>query len=403
MTSKITKRTVDALEPSEKDRFAWDSELKGFGLKVTPTGRKVYLVQYRMPGRTTRRFTIGVHGSPWTPTSARSEAMRLLGAVASGVDPAEQKKLVRQDISVDELCKIYLTDGARTKKQSTIEMDRSRIDAHVRPLLGKKRVKQITRSDLQRFLSDVADGKTANDRKTRKRGRSIVRGGKGVANRTLGMIGAIFEFAVEQGFRTDNPARGVKKFKEGRSDRFLSNEEMARLGDALRTAEAQGSNPYAVAAIRLLLLTGCRKAEILSLKWRDIDFSNAMLRLADSKTGAKTVHLGAPALSLLSELPRQLGNPFVIAGEREGTHLVNLQKVWAKIRSEARLEDVRLHDLRHSFASVAARSGESLLVIGKVLGHTTATATQRYAHLSDDPVRLAAASTSEHIGHALGK
>ena len=397
MTVKITKRAVDAAEASDRDLFTWDSELKGFGLKVTPKGRKVYLVQYRMPGRTTRRYTIGSHGSPWTPASARTEATRILGQVAAGTDPADEKKLARQDVTVSELCDIYLAEGADTKKASTIAMDRSRIEAHVRPLLGKKRVKQLSKTDIRRFLTDVADGKTAKDRKTRKQGRSIIKGGKGVANRTLGMLGAILEFAVERGYRADNPARGIKKYREGRPARFLSNEEMARLGDALRKAEGEKVNPYAIAAIRLLLLTGCRKNEILSLKWTEVDFANGMLRLPDSKTGAKIVHLGAPAISLLSELPRQQGNSFVIAGDRAGHHLINLQKVWAKVREAAGLEDVRLHDLRHSFASMAARSGESLLVIGKVLGHATTAATSRYAHLSDDPVRAASEKTSSSI------
>jgi integrase len=397
MTVKITKRAVDTAQASERDFFIWDSELKGFGLKVTPKGRKVYLVQYRMPGRTTRRYTIGPHGSPWTPSSARTEATRILGAVAAGSDPADDKKLARQDITVSELCDIYLGEGADTKKATTVAMDRSRINAHVRPLLGTKRVKQLSKTDVRKFLTDVADGKTAKDRKTRKQGRSIIKGGKGVANRTIGMLGAILEFAVERGYRSDNPARGVKKYREGRPARFLSNEEMARLGDALRDAEQAKVNLYAIAAIRLLLLTGCRKNEILSLKWTEVDFANGMLRLPDSKTGAKIVHLGAPAISLLSELPRQQGNSFVIAGDRAGHHLINLQKVWAKVREAAGLEDVRLHDLRHSFASMAARSGESLLVIGKVLGHATTAATSRYAHLSDDPVKAASEKTSNRI------
>lgn len=397
MTTKITKSTVDAIMPAGKDQFVWDSDLKGFGLKVTPACRKVYIVQYRLPGQTTRRFTIGVHGSPWTPAEARKEATRLLGQVASGLDPAEEKKLARQDITIGRLCDIYLAEGTGTKRQSTLDMDRSRVEAHVRPLLGSKRVKQLTKSDVRRFLTDIAEGKTANDRKTRKQGRSIIKGGKGVANRTLGMLGAIMEFATERGYRPDNPTRGVKKYREGRPARFLSNEEMVRLGDTLRSAEATGANPYAIAAIRLLLLTGCRKNEILSLRWDAVDFGSGMLRLADSKTGAKIVHLGAPALSILANLPRQNDNPFVIVGVREETHLVNIQKTWAKVRKAAGIDDVRIHDLRHSFASVAARSGESLLVIGKVLGHATSAATTRYAHLTDDPVKAASASTADQI------
>jgi integrase len=399
--SKITKRVVDAALPGERDQFVWDGELKGFGLKVTPAGRKVYIAQYRLPGRPTQRFTIGRHGSPWTPDGARAEAMSILRHAAEGQDPAAAKRAAKADLTIAELCALYLSEGARTKKASTLAMDRSRIEGHVKPLLGRKKLGALTRADIDRFLKDVAAGKTAKDTKTGVRGRSIVRGGQGVANRSLGMLGAILQFAIEQGLRADNPARGVKKYREGRRTRFLSNDEIARLGEALKAAEAGGTNPYAIAAIRLLVLTGCRKNEILSLKWDEVDIGGGFLRLTDSKTGAKVVHLGAPARALLASLPRHADNSFVMCGDRGGAHLVGLQKIWATVRAAANLSDVRLHDLRHSFASVAARSGESLLVIGKVLGHSTSAATGRYAHLSDDPVRLAVDATTNHIASAL--
>lgn len=401
MTTKITKRVVDAVEPIQKDSFVWDAGLKGFGLKTTPKGRKVYIAQYRLPGQSTRRYTIGQHGSPWTPTTARQEATRILGLVAAGLDPSEEKRLAKQDITLNELCSLYLVEGTSAKKASTVEMDKSRIDAHVRPLLGKKRLKQLSKSDVSRFVQAVAAGATSKDVKTGPRGRSIVRGGQGVANRSLGMLGAIFEFAIDQGLIPTNPARGVRKYKEGRPARFLSNAEMVRLGDALRSAESDGVNPYALTAIRLLLLTGCRRNEILELKWEQVDFESGFLRIGESKTGAKAVPVGAPVLALLSELPRVHGNPYVIPGLKAEGHLVGIQKVWNKVRRAAELEDVRLHDLRHSFASVGARSGESLLVIGKVLGHKTSSATARYAHLSDDPVRGAAEMTSNLISEKI--
>lgn len=397
MTTKITKRVVDAAQPLERDGFVWDAELKGFGLKTTPKGRKVYIAQYRLPGQSTRRYTIGQHGSPWTPATARQEATRILGLVAAGLDPGEEKRLAKQDITLNELCDLYLEKGASAKKASTVGMDKSRIDAHVRPLLGKKRLKQVSKADVSRFVQAVATGATSKDVKTGPRGRSIVRGGKGVANRSLGMLGAIFEFAIEQGLIITNPARGVRKFKEGRPARFLSSAEMVRLGDALRAAEAEGVNSFALAAIRLLLLTGCRRNEILELKWEHVDFENGFFRLGDSKTGAKVVPVGAPVLSLLSKIPRAVGNPYVIRGEKVGNHFVGIQKVWMGVRTAAGMEDVRLHDLRHSFASVSARSGESLLVIGRVLGHKTSAATSRYAHLSDNPVKLAAESASARV------
>lgn len=402
MQAKISKRIVDAAEATDGDAFIWDSALKGFGLKVTPKGRKVYLVQYRLPGSATRRFTIGVHGSPWTPEAARSKALEVLGLVAGGVDPGTAKREARADITIAELCELYMAEGVRTKKASTLEMDRTRIKRHVVPLLGRKRLKALSKSDIERFLSDMAAGKSAKTEITKPRGRSVVRGGEGVANRTLGMLGAVLQFAVEKELRPDNPARNVRKFQEGRRARFLSNDEIARLGEALRQALIQGSNPYAVAAIRLLILTGCRKSEILSLRWGEVDFTGGFLRLGDSKTGAKEVHLGAPAKSILAGLERQPGNPHVICSEVAGRHFVGLQKVWNRVRKEAGLDDVRLHDLRHSFASVGARSGESLLIIGKVLGHATSAATARYAHLSDDPVRSASESISREIQRRLG-
>lgn len=401
MQAKISKRVVDAAEASGGDGFIWDTALKGFGLKVTPKGRKIYLVQYRLPGSATRRFTIGVHGSPWTPEAARSKALEVLGLVAGGVDPGTAKREARADITVAELCELYMAEGVRTKKASTLEMDRTRIKRHVLPLLGRKRLKALSKSDIERFLSDIAAGKSAKTEITKPRGRSVVRGGEGVANRTLGMLGAILQFAVERGLKPDNPARNVRKFQEGRRARFLSNAEIARLGEALREALIQGSNPYAVAAIRLLILTGCRKNEILSLRWDEVDFAGGFLRLADSKTGAKEVHLSAPAKSVLASLERQTGNTYALCSDHSGKHFVGLQKVWNKVRTAAGLNDVRLHDLRHSFASVGARSGESLLVIGKVLGHANSSSTGRYAHLSRDPVAQAAEKISEAIAKQL--
>lgn len=397
MTTKITKRAVDTVEPSDKDAFLWDAELKGFGLKTTPKGRKVYIVQYRLPGQPTKRFTIGQHGSPWTPTTARQEATRVLGVAAAGNDPSEDKRLAKQDISVNELCDRYLAEGVNAKKATTIAMDRSRIDAHVRPLIGKKRLKQVGKAEIAKFMSAIASGKSAKDVKTGPRGRSIVTGGPGVANRTLGMLGAIFEFAVEREFIARNPARGVKKFKEGRPARFLSDAELVRLGNALRQAEEDGVNAFAIAAIKLLLLTGCRKNEILGLKWQEVDFEGGFLRLSDSKTGSKTVPIAEEAVAILLELPRVHNNPFVIAGYKLEGHFVGLQKVWKSVRAQAQLEGVRLHDLRHSFASIGARSGQSLLIIGKILGHSNSATTQRYAHLSDNPVRAAAGTVAATI------
>lgn len=404
-TVKLTSRAVAAATPDPaRDVYLWDTEVRGFGLKITPAGSKSYLLKYRVGsgrGARVRRFTIGSPGSPWTPTTARAEALRLMGDIAAGVDPMQERSDRARELTVAELCDLWLAEGCTTKRESTIAMDRSRIRAHVKPLLGRRHLRSIERGDVERFLRDVAAGKTAAKAKTGKaRGLSRVRGGRGAATRTVGMLGSIFEFAVARGLLDSNPARGVKRWPDEKRERFLSAAELARLGDVLR-ASAGSEHPSAIAAVRLLALTGCRKAEILGLRWEHVDLELGALRLPTSKTGAKVVHLGPPAVQLLSTLPRTVGCPFVLPGHVEGSHFRGLQKAWVRIRERAGLEDVRLHDLRHSFASVGAAGGDSLLIIGSLLGHRKAATTQRYAHLSQDPVKDAAGRIAGRIAAAM--
>lgn len=290
-----------------------------------------------------------------------------------------------------------------------------------------RRVKTLARADIDRFMADVAAGKTAADEKTGKRGRAIVRGGKGTANRTTDLLASMLTFAVSRNYCPNNPARGVRKYRPQPRERFLAPKELARLGEVLAKAEAEfregearakqgkprksgrkgendppsGENPCAIAAIRLLMLTGCRKSEILLLRWEWVDFERALLRLPDSKTGAKAVPLGAPALELLTTVTRIEGNPHVFPSTVGEGHLVGIQKVWSRIRNRAELPDVRLHDLRHSFASVGAAGGDSLYIVGKLLGHTQARTTRRYAHLADDPLRAAADRIASKIAASM--
>ena len=382
-TVRIGVNTVAALTPGVRDVYLWDCEIAGFGLKLTPAGTRVYLVQYRLGGRRarTRRVTIGKDGSPWTALTARAEARRLLAEVALGRDPAEEKAKDRAGLTIAELCDWYVEEGCTTKKPSTLVTDCSRIELHIKPLLGRKRVADIKRGHVETWFRDIASGKTGH-------------GGKGAATRTLGLLGSIFSFAVAHGQREDNPTQGVKKFPDRHMTRFLSPAELARLGEALRLAEQAGENSLAVAAIRLLALTGCRRGEVLGLRWHEIDFQHSCLRLADSKTGERMVPLGAPAREVLAGMPRAEDATYVMPG-------VNLKSSWRRVCSLAGLEGVRLHDLRHSFASVGAGGGNSLLVIGALLGHRVAATTQRYAHLADDPVRSAAESISGHIAAAM--
>ena len=333
----------------------------------------------------------------------------MLGEVASGLDPADRIAEQKRDITVGNLCDIYLAAldngeilnrSGRPKKPSTIATDKGRIIRHVKPLLGRKRLKTVDQKDINRFMRDVAAGKTAADIKTRKQGRAIVKGGKGTATRTVGLLSGIFAFAVDQGYRNDNPVHGVKRFPDAKNKRYLAPAEMAKLGDALQAASKNGENPKAIAAIRLLCLTGCRKGEILSLKWSDVDFDRKCFHLSSTKTGDKEIQVGPPALELLASLPKHDQSEYIFPGEKGG-YYVGLPKVWERIRENANLNDVRIHDLRHSFASVGAGAGLSLPIIGKMLGHSRAETTQRYAHLADDPLREATDGVSKQIAASM--
>jgi integrase len=422
---QITIRTVEKLAAGET---AWDAKLPGFNARRRQEGT-FYGLKYRVGrGRRARQrwYTIGRHGAPWTVETARIEAKRLLGIVADGGDPADRRDAAKAAITVAELCDRYLaavptlpTRRGAPKKASTLATDRGRIERHIKPLLGQHRVDTITPRDVERFLRDVAAGKTKADVKTKPRGRAIVEGGKGTAARTVGLLGGIFSFAVAEGCRADNPVRGVQRYGDRKMERFLNAAELARLGAALAAAERDRAEAAAkarakgkpvseieafdpaVAAIRLLLFTGARKSEILALRWEHVDFALGCLRLPDSKTGAKVVPLGAPALALLKSLPRVEGGAYVLPGERDGAHYVGLPKAWERIRDAAKLPGVRLHDLRHSFASIAAAGGDGLVMIGKLLGHADTKTTARYAHLAENPVKAAANRIAKTVAAAL--
>jgi integrase len=375
MRGKITKGEVDTFRPGEGDRFLWDTGIKGFGLKVTPKGKRIYILQYRTGGRgsPTKRVTIGQHGV-LTPEEARTRAKALAGLIANGGDPAEAKALDKAAPTVSDLVARFVAGhvATRLKPRSRIEYGYL-LDAYVLPAIGRLRVREVTRKHVTELHHSLAEKPYA-------------------ANRTLGVVSKLFNLAEKWGERPDgsNPCRHVEKYPEHKRERFLSAVELQRLGKALTTAERDRSvSPFAIAAIRLLVFTGARRNEILTLKWEHVDLEQSCLRLPDSKTGQKTVHLNAPALQLLAELPRLLDCPYVIASALSGAHLVNLEKPWRRIRARAGLDGVRLHDLRHSFASVAASAGLGLPIIGALLGHTQAQTTARYAHLAANPLKQA--------------
>ncbi|MEE9251476.1 MAG: tyrosine-type recombinase/integrase [Alphaproteobacteria bacterium] len=384
MKVKLTKRAADSAKLGERDLFLWDSVLPGFGLKVTPKGRRVFVLQYWVNGRA-RRVTLGLYGAELTVDQARAKARNLRGQVAAGGDPAAERARVRAVPTLAEFAERYMAEHAAVKKKPrSYEGDALNLRLHVLPTLGRLRLDQVTRADVARFHAGMRDRPFQ-------------------ANRCLALLSMMFTLAEAWGVQPDgsNPTRHVQKYPERKVERYLSDAELARLGGALEDAANTGEHPSVIAAIRLLIFTGCRRDEILKLRWEYVDFERGCLNLPESKTGAKVVPLGAPALQLLTKLPRNEGNPFVLPGKVPGRHFVGIQKAWERLRAQAGLSDVRLNDLRHTHASVGAAAGESLLVIGALLGHQQQATTQRYAHLSDDPVRAAAERIDEHLEAAL--
>jgi integrase len=411
-TQNLTKRSVEALKFSPScDYFVWDQALRGFGIRVTErrsesgqvVRRKAFVVGYRPRGsRQFRRLNIGVFG-PMTVDQARREALRQLAAVADGQDPLQARKTARAEATIRETGVSYLADVSLRKKPSTAREYGRLWKKHVLPSIGSKKVSSVTQAEVRRLHRGLHDTPY-------------------LANRVLAMLGAFFTFASREGLRSphDNPAHGVEFFPEKARERFLTPSEFRRLGAALAAAEREGlppapqhrrkppadarkrkhtpksvrdpkrANPLVIAAIRLIALTGCREGEILSLRWDAVDFESGHLRLADSKTGRSVRPLGAAALHVLSQLSRFDDSPYVFPNLVTGGHLCEIKRTWFAVRHAAKLDGLRIHDLRHSFASVPATGGESLLVIRSLLGHARVATTERYAHLADDPVKRAA-------------
>ena len=361
--------------------YRWDDDLPAFGIRIYPSGRKFFLVTYRAHGRI-RFYTLGQFG-PMTVHEAKTRALEVLAAVRRGDDPAGDRTSYRKAPTVADLAERFMREHARPKKKATsIETDKRVWELHVVPRLGKAKVADLTRADVSRIHAEMAETPYQ-------------------ANRVLAVLSKAFNLAEVWGWRPDgsNPCRHVQRYREEKRERYLSPTELGQLDDALaEAANAQLETAPAIAAIRLLILTGCRVGEILTLRWSEVDFEQRCLKLADSKTGRKTVYLNSAALQILAGIERADDNPFVIEGNKPGSHLVGLTRTWFRIRRRAGLAEVRLHDLRHTYASIGAGMGLSLPIIGKLLGHTQPVTTQRYAHLAADPMREAA----ERIGATLG-
>ena len=376
----ISRRTVEALPTGEREVVFWDHELSGFGVRVYPSGTKVYLVQTRSGGKS-RRVTIGRHGV-LTAEQARRKAAQLIARIKAGEEPARPQSPPDAGPTIAEVAERYMKEHVTVRcKPLTARACRSTLDRYLLPAFGARPLGTIGREEVAALQYRLHKTPT-------------------MANRVVDLLSRLFNMAEAWGVALDggNPCRFVQKYKERSCERFLSEDEFSRLGRVLDELEAEGKvSANAVAAIRLLMLTGCRRGEIVTLRWEDVDLEAGELRLRDAKTGPRQVALSPAAVRVLSAIPRHADNPWVIAGRKPGTRLSNLNASWLVVRARAGLEDVRLHDLRHSFASRALALGESLSMIGKLLGHRKVQTTARYAHLAQDSVKASAARVAESL------
>jgi integrase len=395
---RIGLRDVYALAPGG---IVWDGAVRGLGAR-RQRDAIAFVLKYRTTTGRQRWITIGKLGSPWTPDTARREAQRLLGQIITGADPASDKQDRRKTLTVAELCRRYLTDaeagrllvrGGRTKKPLTLTSDRARIEHHIIPLLGRLPVAALTRLDVERFMHAVAAGETA---------RARVRGGRGVATRTVGLLGGIFTFAVDQQLRTDNPVSRIRKFAENRRERRLSDEEYAALGAALR-ASRDAEWPPVIASLQFLALSGWRSGEALGLRWRDLDVVRRTVILPDSKTGRSLRALSHAAVGVLQQQPRRGDGALVFPAPHGDGVLSGFHNHVRRVVARGGLPpDVTAHVLRHSFCSLAADLGLSEPTIGALVGHKGHSVTARYMQAADR-VLLAAAdevanATAERMG-----
>ena len=385
-TKTISRRTVEALKV-EKDTIFWDSELAGFGVRVHPTGRKVYIVQTRADGKAAKRVTVGKHGVI-TPEEARRRAALIVARIKAGKDPIPEPMAVKlaEGPTVGELAEHYLEKHVAVRcKPKTESMYRLIVAKYILPELGKRPALAIGHKEVTE-LHHALSAKPV------------------MANHVIDLLSRIYNLAEDRGQipEMSNPCRLVAKNRERKRERFLTEEEFRRLGRVLDEAETcKGVSVHAVAAMRLLLLTGCRKGEILNLRWDQVDLEARELRLPDTKTGPRTITLSPEAATVLSRIPRLPDNPFVIPGKIKGKPMRNLNDPWDIVCERAGLEDMRLHDCRHSYASRALALGESLPMIGRLLGHTQVETTARYAHLAQDSVRESAVRVADSIAEDL--
>ncbi len=394
----LTKRVLDAAKPREKEYFAWCGALPGFGARIYPSGRKIFIAQVRI-GRSQRRVKIGPFGA-LTVEQARERAAVVIRAAADGRDPQREKRELRTALTVEELCREYM-DAARSglvmtrfreaKRSTTLEVDAGRIARHIAPLIGRIPARELRRVDVQHMADAIAAGKTASVIKTKPRGRAVVTGGAGTAARAVGLLGGIFSWAQKRGLAPEdmNPAHGVEIARGKAKDRILSVEELKRLGAVLNKHEVK--HTPAVNLIRLIALTGLRLGEASGLRWREVDERGQCLRLESTKTGRSTRPIGRLAMDLLSSTPRA-DREWVFPRTDRRPGPADLKKAVAGLFDTAGLTNARSHDLRRTFASVAADLGFGDATIAELLGHARRGVTERHYVRRSDPVLLAAAN-----------
>jgi integrase len=414
---KLNKQFLNALKRVTRDTLYRDSALSGFALRVKPSGVATWCIQYRDAQGRTKRLKLGkarklgeTGDQVLTADEARQRARIGFLRIADGRDPSAEKAAARAAITIESLCRQYLADAEkglllgkrkRPKAESTIVTDRSRIECHIIPLMGKMTVVDVTPQDVRKFLHAVQQGKSAATIKTRTGQVMQVSGGRGAAVRSAGLLGALFTYAIRAGIRKINPVHGVERPADVRRTAFLTMDDYRALGGALAAAKREGESRLGVDAVGLLALTGCRRGEIMGLSWREVDLDSRQLRFMDTKEGYSIRPLGQAAADLLATCPRHESSELVFASGTAGTPYIGMRYAWDRIAKRAKLRHATMHTLRHSFATTANTLGCSEPTIAAMLGHSRGTVTSRYVHVVDEALLAAADRVSGAIAHAL--